>query len=143
MMKCEHILRRRTGGRLAAPTTHQKLLKIGRETSMMLQPYTRIQDDEKASAWWSETNYREGKVQNGLESQEILQSRHSVGSRHRNNFKLSLVCLGVGLRPCPVEPLLVELCIQRAWGSLYRRVRESCWLIRSSRERSTKRKNEQ
>jgi hypothetical protein len=59
-------------GQLAALNDASKTLEDRkRKASMMLlQPYTRIKDDEKASAWWSETNYREGKVQNGLESQE-------------------------------------------------------------------------
>jgi hypothetical protein len=58
------------------------------------------------------------KVQNGLESQENFTiSAHSVRSRHRNNFKLSpgvVTKRGPTSPLAPVEPLLVELCIQRA-----------------------------
>jgi hypothetical protein len=85
---------------------------------MMLQPYTRIKDDEKASAWWSETNYREGKGAEWVRNQvNWIISPHSVRSRHRNNFKLSpgvVTKRGPTSPLAPVEPLLVELCIQRA-----------------------------
>jgi hypothetical protein len=113
-------LRRSTGGRPAGSTIDASKTLDDRKRKAFddaAQIFSELKTTNKLPRGGLKKIIERAKVENGLENEETWTiSADSVRSRHRNNIKSSngMVARGPTSPLAPVEPLLVELCIQRA-----------------------------
>ena len=116
---------------LEAATINNRLTAVGRPTGSTVEALKTL-DTRKRKAFddaaniyskFAKTNrlpngglqriIERARVQNGLDNEDWTLSAASVRSRYRNNTSSSRVTCGPDSPLAPIEPLLVELCIQR------------------------------